>query len=72
LNAEKVSPQMDEQPDFVVSISVTDTDIFKLMLQLIGTVYRRTRENETKLMIKNWLDVVLDDRFDVDRILRGR
>ena len=54
-----------------VSVSITDTDVFKHVLAMIGVIYRNTKDEGLKAFIRDELERALKGEWDIEGVLRG-
>ena len=55
-----------------VSVSITDTDVFKHVLAMVGVVYRNTKDKALKRYIEEELERTLKGEWDIEGVLNPR
>lgn len=55
-----------------VSVSITDTDVFKHVLAMVGVVYRNTKDKALKRYIEEELERTLKGEWDIEGLLNPR
>lgn len=55
-----------------VSVSITDTDVFKHVLAMVGVVYRNTKDKALKRYIEEELERALKGEWDIEGLLNPR
>lgn len=61
-----------EKTTLNVSVSITDTDVFKHVLAMVGVVYRNTKEQALKRYIEEELERALKGEWDIEGLLNPR
>jgi hypothetical protein len=61
-----------EKTTLNVSVSITDTDVFKHVLAMVGVVYRNTKEQALKRYIEEELERALKGEWDIEGVLNPR
>lgn len=67
-----VEVEKKEKPGLNVSVSITDTDVFKHVLAMVGVVYRNTKEQALKRYIEEELERALKGEWDIEGLLNPR
>jgi hypothetical protein len=55
-----------------ISVSVTDTDVFRQVLAMVGVIYRNTKDQALKAYIEEELERALKGEWDIEGLLNLR